>query len=288
MKSLLIAILLTLAFAGTTLGQSIRDAIAKVRQIKLLESTRDDVQRILTGYEANEGNDHYQPFWNDDLMITILYSSGTCSKDSDEDGASEIWNVKEWVVTKVEIEPSVPTTLATAGMDLPAFKKEPRYHDSKNFLVFHDKAAGLAVKTDHEDIDTIIFFPPKASSKKLCRNNLAVRGFYARKGWYSQAKPEDGSGDQDFPASVTGLNLSAVEIDLSSTTTVSVNTAAIDAENDVLTYNYTVSAGKIIGTGPNVTWDLTGVSPGTYTITAGVDDGCGICGKTMTKTVVVK
>jgi hypothetical protein len=36
-----------------------------------------------------------------------------------------------------------------------------------------------------------------------------------------------------------------------------------------------------------VKWDLTGVSPGTYTITVGADDGCGICGTTKTEEVTV-
>src|SRR5690606_9062503 len=69
--------------------------------------------------------------------------------------------------------------------------------------------------------------------------------------------------------------------------TISVATAASDPENDVLTYNYTVSGGRIVGSGANVSWDLSGVEPGTYTITAGVDDGCGLCGRTDTKTVEV-
>ena len=33
---------------------------------------------------------------------------------------------------------------------------------------------------------------------------------------------------------------------------------------------------------------MSGVRPGSYTITAGVDDGCGICGETKTQTVEVK
>jgi hypothetical protein len=66
-----------------------------------------------------------------------------------------------------------------------------------------------------------------------------------------------------------------------------VSTTAVDPENDVLTYNYTVSGGRIVGQGANVTWDLSGVRPGTYTITAGVDDGCGVCGQTQTRTVTV-
>jgi len=68
---------------------------------------------------------------------------------------------------------------------------------------------------------------------------------------------------------------------------VNVTTTAVDPENDVLTYNYTVSGGRIVGQGANVSWDLTGAQPGTYTITVGVDDGCGVCGKTQTKTITV-
>ena len=70
-------------------------------------------------------------------------------------------------------------------------------------------------------------------------------------------------------------------------TTVSITTTALDPENDILTYNYTVSGGRIVGSGANVSWDLSGLPAGTYTITAGVDDGCGLCGQTQTQTVTV-
>lgn len=76
--------------------------------------------------------------------------------------------------------------------------------------------------------------------------------------------------------------------DHSSEMTVNVVTTASDPEGDTLVYNYTVSGGRIVGQGSNVTWDLNGVLPGTYTITAAVDDGCGICGKTVTQTVEVE
>jgi len=69
---------------------------------------------------------------------------------------------------------------------------------------------------------------------------------------------------------------------------VSVSATAVDKENDPLTYNYTVSGGRIVGTGSNVTWDLSNAQAGTYTITTGVDDGCGVCGKTNTQTITVK
>ena len=69
--------------------------------------------------------------------------------------------------------------------------------------------------------------------------------------------------------------------------TVTVATTAVDPENDILTYNYTVSGGRIVGTGANVQWDLSNLTPGTYTITAGVDDGCGLCGRTETRTITI-
>lgn len=103
------------------------------------------------------------------------------------------------------------------------------------------------------------------------------------------------------PANVTALSVSDSTITLgcppgqiagagascNESTTVSVTTTASDPENDILTYNYTVSGGRIVGSGANVSWDLSGVAPGSYTITAGVDDGCGLCGQTQTQTVTV-
>lgn len=102
-------------------------------------------------------------------------------------------------------------------------------------------------------------------------------------------------------ANVTNVTLSDTEIRLpcpagfvpregtacADNTTVDVATTAVDPEGDVLTYNYTVSGGRIVGTGANVQWDVSGLTPGTYTITSAVDDGCGLCGKTETRTITV-
>lgn len=68
---------------------------------------------------------------------------------------------------------------------------------------------------------------------------------------------------------------------------VEVSTVAEDTENDVVTYSYGVSGGRIVGMGAKVRWDLTGAAPGVYTIHAGVDDGFGIFGKTQSRTISV-
>jgi len=116
-------------------------------------------------------------------------------------------------------------------------------------------------------------------------------------------RPNTGAGKkvENMPANVTGVTLSAdkltlpcepgtkpgLDVTVSDSMVVDVAVTAVDPENDVLTYSYTVSGGRIVGTGANVKWDLSKVAPGTYTITAGLDDGCGICGRTVTETVTV-
>ena len=77
-------------------------------------------------------------------------------------------------------------------------------------------------------------------------------------------------------------------VNCSDNQSVGVTATAVDPEGDVLTYSHTVSGGRVVGQGANVTWDLSGANPGTYTITTGVDDGCGVCGKTQTKTITVE
>ncbi|MDT4896333.1 MAG: hypothetical protein QOH25_1410 [Acidobacteriota bacterium] len=50
---------------------------------------------------------------------------------------------------------------------------------------------------------------------------------------------------------------------------------ATDPDGDTLLYTYTTTGGRVTGDGANVSWDLSGVQPGTYTATVEVDDGCG-------------
>jgi len=123
---------------------------------------------------------------------------------------------------------------------------------------------------------------------------------YIAQFWIGRRDKRAGS-IENKPASVDSVDLSTTVITLpckpgfrsrsgscSDNKTIDVSTKASDPENDVLTYNYTASGGRIVGTGANVQWDLSGAQPGTYTLTTGVDDGCGICGKTDTKTITVK
>lgn len=70
-------------------------------------------------------------------------------------------------------------------------------------------------------------------------------------------------------------------------TTVQLTTQATDPDGDTLLYTYSVTGGRITGEGPNVSWDLSGVNPGSYTSTVEVNDGCG-CVSFATTTVNVE
>ena len=67
---------------------------------------------------------------------------------------------------------------------------------------------------------------------------------------------------------------------------VQLTASASDPDGDTLLYTWTATAGRIVGDGPNVTWDLTGVQPGTYTANVEVDDGCGCVAFTSTSVTV--
>jgi hypothetical protein len=67
---------------------------------------------------------------------------------------------------------------------------------------------------------------------------------------------------------------------------VQLTTTASDPDGDTLLYTYTTTGGRITGEGANVTWDLSGLAPGTYTSTVEVDDGCG-CLTSSSTTVTI-
>jgi outer membrane protein OmpA-like peptidoglycan-associated protein len=57
--------------------------------------------------------------------------------------------------------------------------------------------------------------------------------------------------------------------------TVTVHVNANSPDNLPLTYSYTASGGAVEGNGPDARWNPSGVNPGSYTVTAKVDDGKG-------------
>ena len=234
-------------------------------------------------------------FFTNNAVIRVSYSSGKCSD------VLEDWNVPEFKITRVAVKPKDPTQLKDIGIDYSKFRREEIWGSIENDYVFHDKVSGITITTIVERIEEIIFTPSRKDYSLLC-DKKEVKKYYSSKNWNRYPFLKDAILDPNYPANVTNLDLSQTEITTTcnsldatqnkdcfgSTKEISVSTTYVDPESDVVTYNYFVSGGKIIGQGAKVVWDLSGVKAGTYKITAAVDDGCGFCGKFITKTVTVK
>ena len=80
-------------------------------------------------------------------------------------------------------------------------------------------------------------------------------------------------------ASASAITLSCPEGMASSNCTpsssreVQLTAASSDPDNDTLLHTWSVTGGRISGEGRTVSWDLSGVNPGTYTATVEVNDG---------------
>ena len=94
------------------------------------------------------------------------------------------------------------------------------------------------------------------------RNGFVVKlgGAY----WPEEIKP--------LPQVNLQLSLQPTEVQEGSNAQVTATTQATDSQNYPLTYSWTADAGNIVGTGPNVRWDSTGVKAGTYAINATAED----------------
>jgi PKD domain len=93
----------------------------------------------------------------------------------------------------------------------------------------------------------------------------------------SYTKPVRTPGNNRFP--VVSLERSSDQIAVGGSATITAT--GYDADNDPLTYSWFTSGGQIVGSGEKVTFNATGVTPGTYTIRATVSDGKGGTGTAM-------
>jgi hypothetical protein len=150
--------------------------------------------------------------------------------------------------------------------------------------------------TDEGEVEKVIIHPPKKQIGNLCVNENNEEMLSREVSFVdSIVQNESYCILINQPSNVTKLNLRTNGVfgckEANCTNAkkeISIVTTALDPENDVLTYNYAVTGGKIVGVGVQVIWDLTGASPGIYQITAGVDDGCGICGETQARRILLK
>lgn len=300
MKKILALIAFSLAFCGYLSAQSFVPELDKIKQIVFLETSRDEVNKLFaadTVVSYARADDFEDYFYTNNANISVYYSKGNCAKEFEE-----VWNAPKWTVTAINISSKNEVWLKDIGIDYSKFRKEQMYRSRKERFVYINKKAGISIYTKYDEVTSISFYPSEKDYFRLC-DGEEVKKYYASPKWRIYPESKNRIVDIfDENADIVGLDLSKAEIILDCISNdssqnkncsedsqkIAVSTTAIDRDHDTLVYEYYVSSGKIVGTGANVVWDLSGVKAGTYKITATADDGCGPCGKFLTKTVTVK
>src|SRR6185369_1358003 len=95
--------------------------------------------------------------YRNDSVVTFRYAAGNCEHPSDSSFISEDdWNVASGKVAEISIEPKENLLVKDLGIDVKAFRKERLFRSHKNYIVFHDKARGLAVISHGDLVERVI------------------------------------------------------------------------------------------------------------------------------------
>jgi hypothetical protein len=285
---LIVALALSLIVSEVACAQLPANVFHTAQRIRFLDSNRQDVRKLFAGYESDPDEEGSDTFTAPGVEVNVSYASGECSETAGSNSYSQVWNVKSGKVIKVEIRFDDPVGLAEFTLDTSSLTKDMRDEEEPGDYVQFSKTKGIMFDIGKRGVERIVLFPPASKEKSLCGDNTWGQGFYSSKVWFDGFNLDIVCILRNMPANVDRLELSSTQIETTLDKAISVVTTASDPENDPLTYTYIVSGGRIRGTGYKVTWDLTGVPPGTYTITAGVDDGAGVVGRTITKSITVK
>jgi len=279
MRIFFATVFFVLTVGGSAFAQTFSADLAKAKKIKLLEATHQDVTTVLGG---DSPFNTQETFFSESTDIHVLYSSGKCTSEATHGVNENDWDVGEGKVGMIFISPKEPLTIDQLGIDYSHFRKEPFYRGRKDHQIYSDKRGGVAITISGDKVGWVVLFPTSARNSLLC-NDDKIRKYYSKKEWKRDPQPKYACILINTPPKIVDLVLEKTE-----ERSISVGVRATDPENDVLTYVYAVTGGKIVGVGPNVLWDLSDVKPGVYSLTAAADDGSGPgAGKYLTKTVVV-
>lgn len=309
MNKFLFLICLSFVVCNLVIAQSIPE-LDKVKEIKLLESNRQDVRKILSSYElADTKWDYFYEdnwgyvdfFYTDNAEVKVSYADGKCEKN-DFRG----FNVPEWTVEYIKVSLNQPIKFSNNLIDLSKFKREQIYSNFADLNAYYNKELGIVYKVYKGQLQEINLIPSPKANLLMCHKKRAKILSSNKSIFAEPLKKRVIVAHQLLPnVGIANLNLSQNEIfltcdkfDLTENKKCADHIKVIDVNSLIknefyqhypeFTYLYTVSGGKIIGKGSKVQWDLTGVKAGSYTIMATIDDGCGFCGKSVTKTVIVK
>jgi hypothetical protein len=88
---------------------------------------------------------------------------------------------------------------------------------------------------------------------------------------YARLGPPKKPARRNYPPVCLGMSASRDQVIVGQT--VELRADASDPDGDVLVYDWEVPGGRVIGGGSRVTWDTSGVAPGSYSVAVRINDG---------------
>jgi hypothetical protein len=161
MKSLLI--LSALATVPGFAAQAAASSDAAWKEIIVLQSTRDDVERLL-GKSKCRG---YDAAYNlEEGHIDIEYSAFNFCEQGKEFG----WNVSEWTVVEVSYRPNNPPRFSSLKLDLTRFKRARENPCCPDIITYRNVEEGVAYTVNLEGtLHTIEYFPSSRNDDLRCK-----------------------------------------------------------------------------------------------------------------------
>ena len=141
---------------------------SKWRQIVLMRSTRDDVERLL-GQPRYEG--YYTSFKVEDGMLDVEYYPFDFCTSPDA-----YLKVRRWTVVRMTYEPDNPPTLAELKLDLKKFRKTRESPHVPELITYINDKDGVAYTFQADGtLNDVRYFPARRYDALRCKKKTANR-----------------------------------------------------------------------------------------------------------------
>ena len=162
----MIPLILTLVLAFTASFAQTRSTAAeapKWKQIRLMSSTRTDVEKLL-GESKFRG--YFGMYEVEDGVLHVDYYPFDACTEADAD-----LRVPQWTVVEITYEPSNRVTLVDLKLDLKKFRKRRESPDVPDLISYVNEKEGVAYTIDSNDntLNSVRYFPGKRYEGLRCK-----------------------------------------------------------------------------------------------------------------------
>lgn len=163
MKHLFVALAFFAIGTSTVIPQVGTSSQAKWKQIILMRSQREDVEKQIGPSKYRGYSAMYS--LNDGSLDVEYYAFNFCEPGHDAD-----WNLPQWTVIEMTYDPDDPPQFASLKLDLRKFRKVRKSPHVPEMVSYVNDAEGVeyTLAVDGTTVQTIRYFPGKRLSKLRC------------------------------------------------------------------------------------------------------------------------